>query len=400
MANTSVLISGIGIAGPTLAYWLLRAGFSPTLVERAPRLRRGGYVIDFWGLGYDIAERMRLVPELKSEGYDIQELRLVNAQGRRIAGFGVDVFRKLTQGRYVSIARSELASLVYRKIEGRCETIFGDSIAGITQSGEGATVTFEHNDPRTFDLVIGADGLHSRVREVAFGPQRRFETYLGYKVAAFEVDGYRPRDELVYVSYSLPGRQAARFALRGDRTLILMIFASDRPLGPDLRGARSQKACLHDVFGKAGWECPQMLAALDRCDDLYFDDVSQIRMTAWTSGRTALLGDAGFCPSLFAGQGSALAMVAAYVLAGELARHPDRPLVALERYEKLLRPLMSAKQKATERFSRSFAPKTRMGLYLRNQMTKAFALPLVARFALGRSLLDRLELPEYFWTED
>ena len=188
MANTSVLISGIGVAGPTLAYWLLRAGLSPTLVERAPQLRRGGYVIDFWGLGFDIAERMRLVPELRSEGYDIQELRLVNAKGRRVAGFGVDVFRKLTHGRYVSIARSELASLIYRKVEGRCEAIFGDSIARIDQSGDGATVTFERGDQRSFDLVIGADGLHSRVREVAFGPQRRFEAYLGYKVAAFEVE--------------------------------------------------------------------------------------------------------------------------------------------------------------------------------------------------------------------
>jgi len=397
MANTSVLISGIGIAGPTLAYWLLRAGLSPTLVERAPQLRRGGYVIDFWGLGFDIAERMRLVPELRSEGYDIQELRLVNAKGRRVAGFGVDVFRKLTHGRYVSIARSELASLIYRKVEGRCEAIFGDSIARIDQSGDGATVTFERGDQRSFDLVIGADGLHSRVREVAFGRQNRFEMYLGYKVAAFEVEGYRPRDELAYVSYSLPGRQAARFALRGDRTLILMIFASDRSSGPDLREARSQKAFLHHVFGKAGWECPQMLAALDRCEDLYFDDVSQIKMTSWTSGHIALLGDAGFCPSLLAGQGSALAMVAAYVLAGELARSPDRPLVALERYEKLLQPFMDGKQKAAERFSRSFAPRTRLGLYFRNQMTKAFALPIVARFALGRSLLDRLELPEYRW---
>lgn len=157
--NRSVLISGIGVAGPTLAYWLGNSGFRPTLVEQAPRLRAGGYVIDFWGRGYDVAERMELLTDLKSEGYVVEELRFVDAQGRRQGGFGVEVFRSLTEGRYLSLPRGELARLIYHKIEGRGEIIFGDSITGIEQHGYSAHVTFERTPPRRFDLVIGADAL-------------------------------------------------------------------------------------------------------------------------------------------------------------------------------------------------------------------------------------------------
>jgi 2-polyprenyl-6-methoxyphenol hydroxylase-like FAD-dependent oxidoreductase len=227
MSNRSVLISGIGIAGSTLAFWLGEHGYHPTLIERAPRLRTGGYVIDFWGRGFDIAERMGLLPDLKSEGYDIKELRLVDSHGKRVGGFRVDVFRKLTEGRYVSLSRGDLAKLIYRKIDGRFESIFGDSVVNIEQNNDGVEVAFEHARPRTFDLVIGADGLHSAVRKLVFGNEDRFEKYLGYTVAAFEVGGYRPRDELVYVSHSVPGKQVARFAMRDDRTLFLLIFATD-----------------------------------------------------------------------------------------------------------------------------------------------------------------------------
>lgn len=394
MRNKSVLISGIGIAGSTLAYWLGEHGFSPTLLERAPRLRTGGYVIDFWGLGYDIAERMGLLPDLKFEGYDIKELRLVDSLGRRVGGFGVDVFRALTGGRYVSLPRGDLARMIYHKIDGRYETIFGDSIASIEQS-DGVQVAFEHSLARQFDLVVGADGLHSMVRELVFGSQDRFEKYLGYTVAAFEVEGYRPRDERVYVSHAVAGKQVARFAMRDDRTLFLLVFAADQAAPIDAHDTQAHKAVLHTEFDRVGWECPQILAALNTCDELYFDHVSQIRMDAWTRGRVTLVGDAAFCPSLLAGQGSALAMIAAYVLAGELRKDGGESLHGLQRYEKLLRPFMAAKQKAAAQFAGSFAPKTRFGVVLRNQITKAFAIPFVAKLTLGRSLLDRIDLPNY-----
>lgn len=173
----SILISGIGIAGPTLAYWLSVYGIESTLVERAPALRAGGYVIDFWGSGFDVAERMGLLAELRRDGYDIQELRLVNGRGRRVGGFDVDLFRAVTHGRYVSIPRSDLAKIIYRKVQGHCETIFGDSIRHINQTEGGVDVVFEHAPPRRFDAVIGADGLHSIVRKLTFGPEERLKSF-------------------------------------------------------------------------------------------------------------------------------------------------------------------------------------------------------------------------------
>jgi 2-polyprenyl-6-methoxyphenol hydroxylase-like FAD-dependent oxidoreductase len=221
----SVLVSGIGIAGPTLAYWLTVYGFKPTLIEIAPDLRTGGYVVDFWGRGFDVAEKMGILSDIKREGYDVKELRLVNSNGRRVGGFNADVFRCATNGRYVSIARGELARILYQKVEGCCEGLFGNSISKIEQEKSRVRVSFERSEPRYFDLVIGADGLHSVVRKLVFGKQDRFEKYLGYLVAAFTVSGYRPRDEDVYVSYSVPGKQVARFAMRHDQTMFLFVFA-------------------------------------------------------------------------------------------------------------------------------------------------------------------------------
>lgn len=393
-----VLISGIGIAGPTLAYWLSVYGVTSTLVERAPRLRAGGYAIDFWGRGYDIAERMGIIPEIRRDGYEIKELRIINSRGRRTGGFNVDIFRTATEGRYVTIARSDLARNIFRKIEGRCETIFDDSITRIEQTGAGVDVTFEHAAPRHFDAVIGADGLHSVVRKLVFGNEERFEKFLNYSVAAFEATGYQSREEDIYVNYSTPGRQVGRLSLGNNRTLFLFVFADERGRRIDPQDTEAQKAALHSEFGNLGWECPQILAAMDACDEFYFDRVSQIRMDTWSQGRVGLVGDAAFCPSLLAGQGSALAMIAAYVLAGELGNTNNPPEQALKRYERLLRSFMLAKQNAAEKFAASFAPKTWTGLFLRNQVTKALAIPFLAKMLIGSTLLDRIDLPDYSQT--
>jgi len=164
-------------------------------VERAGCPREGGYVIDFWGVGYDIAERMGILPDLKALGYDVEEVRFVDHNGRKVGGFGVKIFKSLTDGRYLSLPRGDLASLLYRKIEGRCEMIFADTITEVEQDAQGVNVTFEHSKPRRFDLLIGAGGLHSVVRKLVFGPEEHFRRYLGYTAAAFEVEGYQPRDK-------------------------------------------------------------------------------------------------------------------------------------------------------------------------------------------------------------
>ncbi|WP_421994211.1 FAD-binding domain [Reyranella sp.] len=393
--NRSVLISGAGIAGPTLAYWLNKAGYDPVLVEHAPTLRTGGYVIDFWGLGYDIAERMGLRDEIHRLGYSVREMRIVDGSGERIAGFGTKVFQELTDGRYVTLARSELSRLLFEKGRDRTELIFGDEVAGLEQQDDHVRVRFRHGEERRFGLVIGADGLHSPVRRLVFGAQDRFEKDLGYAVAALEVAGYRPRDEDVYVLYGQPGRMLGRFTLRQDRTLFLFVFATDgAPLPQTLDG---QKQMLRARFGDGGWECLRILDALDAADALYFDRVSQIRMPGWSQGRVALVGDAAFCVSLMAGQGSALAMTSAYVLAGELARAAGDHEAAFRRYDSLLRAYIELKQRGAERFSAAMAPKTRLGLWFRNQVVRAFALPGLATLTIGREITDRLELPDYDW---
>jgi len=394
MPGKKVLISGIGIAGPTLAYWLGRSGFEVTLVEIAPHLRTRGYVIDFWGTGYDVAERMGLVPALARAGYKVKELRLVNSAGKRVGGFDVDLFRRLTDGRYVSLPRGDLAALIYDLIEDKHEAMFGDRITAIEQTGDRVEVAFERAPPGAFDFVIGADGLHSEVRRLVFGPQSQFENYLGYAVAAFEAKGYRPRDEDVYVSYSVPGKQIARFAMRGDSTLFLFVFKSPL-LFPEALGSAAKKEILHAEFSGAGWECKPILAALDETDDLYFDRVSQIRMESWSRGRVGLMGDAAFCVSLLAGQGSALAMAGAYILAGEMARKDAAPEGAFTRTHDILRDFLAGKQKAAEGFASSFAPSTWTGIIFRNLLTRAFKIPFVANLVLGPMLLDRLKLPDY-----
>ncbi len=180
LTSMQVLVSGAGIAGPTLAFWLKAAGFEPTLIERAPALRTGGYVIDFWGLGYDIAERMGLTSDINRIGYHVRELRIVDERGKRVAGFGTRVFGELTGGRYVTLGRSELSRLLFEKIRATTEVIFDNEIVGLQERTDCVLVQFKHSGERRFDLVIGADGLHSGVRKLAFGPQHRFEKHLGY----------------------------------------------------------------------------------------------------------------------------------------------------------------------------------------------------------------------------
>lgn len=395
LATRTVLISGAGIAGPTLAFWLKAAGFEPTLVERSPGLRGGGYVIDFWGLGYDIAERMGLLPNIDRGGYHVQEMRIVDDAGRRLAGFGTRVLAELTGGRYVTLQRSDLSRLLFEKINATTEIIFDDEIVGLHEEADCVAVELKHAGVRRFDLVIGADGLHSIVRKLAFGPQSAFERHLGYVVAALEVRGYRPRDPDVYVIYSRPERMIGRFTLRDDRTLFLFVFVSAGTALPATLD--QQKAMLRDIYGQAKWECPRILDAVDRTDEFYFDRVSQIRMQGWSRGRIALIGDAAFCPSLLAGQGSALAMVSAYVLAGELAAARGAHQKAFARYEALLRDYIGTKQRGAERFAGVFAPKTRAGLYVRNQVIKALAIPGLTRWTVGRDIIDTLRLPDYSW---
>jgi 2-polyprenyl-6-methoxyphenol hydroxylase-like FAD-dependent oxidoreductase len=390
-----IVINGVGIAGPTLAYWLRKSGHEVLLVEEAPQLRRGGYIIDFWGLGYDLADKMGLLPLIREMGYQVREVRFVDRHGRRSGGFSADVFGRLTDGRFTSLRRSDLAAAIYCALDGRVETIFGDSLARIDDDGDRVRIGFEHAASREVDLVIGADGLHSRARQLAFGPQAEFEASLGYHVAAFEIDGYRPRDELVYVSHGVPGRQISRFAMRDDKTIFLFIFRDEYLPAASIASEQHGKEALAGAFADVGWECPQILEAMQDVSGFYFDRVSQIRMDRWTTGRTALVGDAAACISLLGGEGTGLAMAEAYVLAGELRACGSDHNAAFARYQQRMMPFLKRKQESAARFASSFAPKTGLGLTFRNLVTRLFELPFIADFLIGRELRDLIALPDY-----
>jgi 2-polyprenyl-6-methoxyphenol hydroxylase-like FAD-dependent oxidoreductase len=391
-----IVINGVGIAGPTLAWWLRKSGHEVLLVESAPKLRTGGYIIDFGLVGYDIAEKMGLVPRLRELGYQVGETRFVDQRGRTSASIRTDALAHLTHGRFVSLRRLDLAATIYHALEGTVETIFGDSVASIEETAQGVLIGFDHAPPREADLVIGADGLHSRVRELMFGPDAGVEVSLGHHVAAFEVEGYRPRDELVYVGYGVPGRQIFRFSMREDKTLFLLVFRDEYLHGERPANDQERKSVLTTMFADVGWECPQMLAALASVDDIYFDRVSQIRLDRWTKGRTALVGDAAACVSLLAGQGSILGMAEAYVLAGELHTCGGDHSAAFDRYQQRLMPWLKRKQKSAAQFASSFAPKTALGIAFRTLVLRLMRpLPWVRDFFIGRELRDQVELPDY-----
>jgi 2-polyprenyl-6-methoxyphenol hydroxylase-like FAD-dependent oxidoreductase len=298
-------------------------------------------------------------------------------------------------GKFITVSRTDLAALIYHRIEGHVETKFGDSILGLIQDDSRVQVFFEGGQFREFDLVIGADGIHSPLRNLVFGSKAAVQRNLGYRVAAFEVAGYRPRDELVYLAHSAPGRMISRFAMCEDRTLFLFVFTDEHMRGPDPQDSADTKAALRRTFGGSGWETGQILEALDGANEVYFDRVSQILMKRWSLGRVGLIGDAAGAVSLMAGEGAGLAMVAAYILAGELHRANGDHRAAYRRYEQLMRPLVRRKQQAARAFASAFAPKTGPGLWTRNRATTLLETAPLADWIIRRQFRDSIELPVY-----
>lgn len=247
-----VLIVGAGIAGPTLAYRLQKSGHEVTIVEHAPELRSGGYLVDFWGAGFNVAEKMGIVPELRRRGYVMTEARAVNRDGRKVASFKPEAIME-SEERYLSLARSDLSAVIYGAI-GSVELILGDTVGALEDDGNRVRVSFDGGTNRDFDLVVGADGLHSRVRRVAFGPDDRFEKYLGMVVAAFEAERYPHRNELVAMMYADVGFQAVRLPFmttppRSSSAFVTM--GTCRPIGP-----RRRACCARSSATRAG-RCPR-----------------------------------------------------------------------------------------------------------------------------------------------
>ena len=390
-----VAINGAGIAGTALAYWLGKLGHEVLLVERASELRTGGFVLNLWGIGYDALERMGLLPRLLELQHHSDELRMVDQSGRTRGGYPSSVLLKLAKGRMSTLARSDIAAAIYGSLDDRVETLFNDSVAAIDDDGTRVRLEFEHSMPREVDLVIGADGLHSRVRQLVFGPDARFEYPMGCHVASFEVAGYRHRNGNAYVAHTAPGKYVARFPLRDDRMLFFVLMRDEYLKGRVPASHIERKAALIDALADIGWESASILSAVEQVEDIYFDSISQIRIDEWSRGKVALIGDAAACPSLIAGEGAGFALAEAYVLAGELHRHGGDTEAALVSYQARLQVVVARKQKHAESLVASFVPRTTYGVRVRDYATLLMRLPVFPRILMGRYFHDEMALPEY-----
>ncbi|MFD1544676.1 FAD-dependent monooxygenase [Nonomuraea guangzhouensis] len=332
---TNILISGASIAGTATAYWLRRHGFTPTVVERAPALREGGYKVDIRGVALDVIERMGLLDAVRARSTDMRIATHYDGKGRRIAEMDADLFGGRA-GTDAEIMRGDLNELLYDLTRDDVEYIFDDSITGISEDG---TVTFERSAPRRFDLVVGADGVHSNTRRLAFGEESAFVRDLGYYISICTVPNRLglDREEAVHAA---PGRTANVYSTRQDTNAKALFMWSSQPLAYDHRDLAQQKELLAQAMAGVEWEVPELLEAVRGSSDFYFDSVSQIHMDRWSKGRVVLVGDAAYCASPASGQGTSLALVGAYVLAGELASGGGA-----DGYERELRAFVDANQK-------------------------------------------------------
>jgi 2-polyprenyl-6-methoxyphenol hydroxylase-like FAD-dependent oxidoreductase len=359
----NILVSGASIAGPTLAYWLHRYGFHVTVVERAPAIREGGYAVDVRGAALDVLDRMGLLAHVRRENTDTLATSFVDQNGKRAAtmdrGFGV------IDSADVEIMRGDFVRILYAATNRHVNYLFSDVITSLEQRDDGVHVTFERNAPRTFDLVVGADGLHSNVRRLAFGDESQFIHHLGSYMAIFSAPNHMALDRW-QLMFNLPGRVVSIKTTRGNAEVKVTAFFSSPPIRFDYRDLAQQKRLTAEAFADAGWEMPRLLAAMYQAPDFYFDSTSQIRMPNWSRGRVTLLGDACVCPSPLTGQGTSLALVGAYVLAGELAHAAGDHEVALARYEMAVRAFAERNQASAAGIAKGFAPQTPRGIWWRN----------------------------------
>jgi 2-polyprenyl-6-methoxyphenol hydroxylase-like FAD-dependent oxidoreductase len=398
-ANRKVLISGASIAGPALAYWLSCYGLNVTIVEHSDAVRSGGYPIDLRGTAIDVVERMELLPKLQAAHIDTRKLTFVDADGAPIAAVSPEGLSGGVSGRDIELPRGALSALLYEKAQSAAiHYRFKDSIDALEDDGNKVDVQFKSGEQARFDIVVGADGLHSNTRRLVFGPEEPFNRYLGRCFNIFSL----PKPKSVTLShegivYAEPGRAAGVYAVGDSETLYaFLIFAAERPPFLSRPDPEEQRKRTADVFAGSGWKVPRLVEAMQHAEDLYFDTVSQIYMPRWSSGRVVLVGDAAYAPSFLSGQGTSLALVGAYVLAGELAAQAD-PADAFASYEQILRPFVEANQALAYSGGSVLLPRTQEELDLRNASLTAgdFSTDSGDHTAKRREIHSLLKLPDY-----
>ncbi|MFF4480020.1 FAD-dependent monooxygenase [Streptomyces sp. NPDC001520] len=371
-AKRTVLVSGASIAGPALAYWLHRSGCAVTVVEKAGALRAGGYPIDIRGTAIEVVRRMGILPRLRDAHIDSRRCTFLDADGGEVASLNPSAVAGGVEGQDLEVRRGDLAASLYGKVRDDVEFLFGDSIDTLDESGQGVDVTFRSGQRRTFDLVIGADGMHSATREALFGPEEQFHRYLGYCFAIFTMPNTFGLSREVMM-WNTPGKAAALYAV-GDDDEVHAFLTFHRPEPPldALRNPDAQRDLVAAAFAGAGWEVPRMVDALRDADDLFFDTAGQIRMPHWSSGRIALVGDAAYAPSFLTGQGSSLALVGAYMLANALATHRDHT-VAFAAYERDVHDFVAMNQALVDKGGATLFPTTAQALEQRNTRLRGLA---------------------------
>ncbi|MFG2767499.1 FAD-dependent monooxygenase [Streptomyces rubiginosohelvolus] len=388
----TVLISGASIAGPALAFWLNRYGFAVTVVEKAGALREGGYPIDVRGTALDVVRRMGILPRLRDAHIDLRRLTFLDEDGAEVTSLAPHTVTGGVAGADLEVRRGALADALHSAVRDDVEFLFDDSIDTLDQHRHGVDVTFRRGGSRTFDLVVGADGLHSHTRGLVFGPEERFHRYLGYCFAGFTLPNTfgLVRETTMW---NAPGRAAVLYAVGdGDDVHGFLNFARRKPPLAAFRDPEAQRDLVEAVFADAGWEVPGMLAAMRAADDLFFDVVSQIRMPRWADGRVALVGDAAYAPSFLTGQGSSLALVGAYMLASSLAAERDHT-AAFAAYERDSRPFVTLNQDLVGTGDALLFPTTARALEERNALLRGLAATPPA--AEGRPAHAALVLPEF-----
>jgi 2-polyprenyl-6-methoxyphenol hydroxylase-like FAD-dependent oxidoreductase len=376
MMNRHVLVSGAGIAGLTLAIQLKQHGFEPVVIERELAPREEGYMMDFFGTGWDVAERMNLVERLRAIRYPIDAMNFVTGEGETWLEVPIARVRAALGNKYVYLRRQDLERILReRAAEAGIAVRYGTSLHALAERGERVHATFVGGAVEDFDLVIGSDGVHSRVRTLAFGPERKFTRFLGLYVAAFHTrqNGYGIGRSLKL--YEEVDRTAWLYPLDDERMDATYMFRND---DPDII---TSLGVLRRKFRGTGWVADDVLGDIDLDTPLYIDSATQIVMPDWHAGRIALIGDACGCLTLLAGQGSHMAMAGGYLLAQELAKQNDHR-DAFAAYQAALKPHVDRKQREAARFATLLVPGPDSWPWLRRLAMRLLFSPVGLKLAM------------------
>ena len=365
MTSRTVLISGAGIAGCTLAYWMARNGWSVTVIERGASLRTTGSPVDVRGPAAHVAERMNIASQLREARIRMDGVTLLDSAGRRTARVDIGMLRSVLAPNDIEIARGDLALILHAASADTAEYVFGDSVKALAQDDTGVDVTFERSRARRFDLVVGADGMHSNVRRLVYGAEAEFVRHAGLYAATVALPRCSDAGREMFLLRT-PGKLVAFHPCQGNPLAYFVYWHPELPEF-DYRNIDQHKRLLEIAFGGLGWRVPEFIDAARAASDMYFDQVARVQVADWSRGRIALLGDAASCVSLF-GDGSTLAIAGAYQLAAALAECPADLQRAFSRYQAIHGKLVSSKQKFMALAASHIVPKSRIGLWLSTQM--------------------------------